>query len=404
VSFRVLATCPDTGARAGLFNTGHGNIPTPAFMPVGTLATVKGLTPFDIASSNAGCVLANAYHLALRPGAERIGRLGGLHRFMGWSGPILTDSGGFQVYSLAGLRQIDEGGVRFVSHLDGRRLALSPERVVTIQEQLGSDIAVPLDVCLGPQAGADEAALALERTRRWALRSLNVYRGPPQQLFGIVQGGLCSKLRVEAARDIGSLGLAGYAIGGLSVGEQPQVTQHLAAVTAAALPADRPRYLMGVGTPGQIVSYTALGIDMFDSVLPTRFGRSGVAFGASQRLNLRRVDFQHDKRPIDAGCDCTTCDRYTRASLHSSFRQSIPLAARLISLHNVRALVRAGEAARVAILAGRFPAFLAAAASADDQPSSMRPAERDERQQVGRAPNHPSSVMRRPSSTMVASA
>jgi queuine tRNA-ribosyltransferase len=354
MSFRVVSTCPVTGARAGVLKTAHGDILTPAFMPVGTLATVKGLTPFDIANARAECVLANAYHLALRPGVEAIAALGGLHRFMGWPGPILTDSGGFQVHSLARLRRIDEAGVRFRSHLDGRELSLTPEKVIEMQGKLGSDLAVPLDVCLGPAARPDEAALALERTRRWATRSLRVPRPGTQQLFGIVQGSLDCKLRVEAARDLASLDFAGYAIGGLSVGEPPWVTRHLAAVTAGALPVERPRYLMGVGTPDQIVDYAAVGIDMFDSVLPTRLGRTGVAFGSTRRLNLKRPEFERDKRPIDTVCDCLTCGQYTRASLHSGIRQSSPIAARFISLHNVRALVRAAETARAAILAGRF--------------------------------------------------
>ena len=266
MSFRLLATCPRSGARAGILQTAHGVLPTPAFMPVGTLASVKTLTPRDLAALGARCILANTYHLALRPGSALVEQLGGLHRFAGWRGPILTDSGGFQVFSLAALRETSERGVHFESHLDGTPLELTPEGVVRTQEQLGSDIAMPLDVCLGPDASATEAAHALGRTRRWALRSAAAQRRPDQILFGIVQGGMHETLRREAATDLGGLGFPGYAIGGLSVGEPLALTRRLVEVTAGALPADRPRYLMGVGTPEQLLEYSALGVDMFDCV------------------------------------------------------------------------------------------------------------------------------------------
>jgi queuine tRNA-ribosyltransferase len=332
-------------------------------MPVGTLATVKGLTPLDLTASGARCVLANAYHLALRPGAELVARLGGLHRFMGWSGPILTDSGGFQVHSLSRLRQMDDVGVRFSSDLSREPIELTPERAVREQELLGSDVIMPLDVCLGPEAEADDVQLGLERTRRWATRSLEAHRRPDQLLFGIVQGGLDTRLRREAAHDLCSVPFAGYAIGGLSVGEPLHTTRHLVEATTAALPEDRPRYLMGVGTPEQILDYVALGIDMFDCVLPTRLGRSGTAFGPKGRLNLKRAEFARDNQPIDASCDCAVCRCFSRASLHSAVRSaSGGLGARLLSLHNTRALIRAAENTRSAILAGRFPGLVAAAA------------------------------------------
>jgi queuine tRNA-ribosyltransferase len=359
VSFRLIATCPTTAARAGLLSTAHGELPTPTFMPVGTLANVKTLTPADLQTAGARCVLANAYHLALRPGAELVSQLGGLHQFMGWSGPILTDSGGFQVHSLARLSQTSEQGVRFRSHLDDSPIELTPERVVEIQEQLGADLTMPLDVCLGPTASRDEAGAALERTRRWARRAQAASRNPGQILFGIVQGGLDPELRRQAARDLIELEFPGYAIGGLSVGEPIDLTGELVGLTAVELPAERPRYLMGVGTPEQIVAYVALGVDMFDCVLPTRFGRTGMAFGGAGRVNLRRSEFADDGSPIDLECDCFTCQRFSRAYLHWALRELVNVGARLVSLHNVRSLTRCAEQARAAVLAGRFEDFLA---------------------------------------------
>ena len=388
MTFRLLASCPRTGARAGLLGTAHGEIPTPAFMPVGTLASVKSLSSRDVRGIGARCVLANTYHLALRPGADLIRRLGGLHHFMGWSGPILTDSGGFQAFSLAALRETSEAGVRFRSHIDGQPLELTPENVVETQEQLGSDIAMPLDVCLGKEATPDEAADAVARTRRWAVRSMAAKRRQEQLLFGIVQGGIDPNLRREAARELGALGFPGYAIGGLSVGEPLDLTRRLVAVTAAALPNDRPRYLMGVGTPEQVLAYTALGVDMFDCVLPTRLGRTGVAFGQGRRLTLRRPEFRTDSAPIDSSCDCPTCARYSRAFLRDALHKGQPLAARLVSLHNCRALVRTAERARAAIVDGTFPGLLAELAISTAEPPASalaggEPAGRGARAPVG---------------------
>lgn len=359
VSFRVLADCASTAARAAVFSTPHGDLLTPAFMPVGTQATVRGLTPENLRTSGAHCVLANAYHLALRPGSAAIARLGGLHRFMGWPRTILTDSGGFQVHSLARFRETSDRGVRFLSHLDGSALELTPESVVRTQEELGADIIMPLDVCLGATAGRDDAEAGLERTRRWLDRSLVAHSRDDQQLFGIVQGSLDAELRRQAARDLRGLDLPGYAIGGLSVGESNDLTEFLVGVTTTELPAERPRYLMGVGTPEQVVRYAALGIDMFDCVLPTRFGRTGVAFSPDGRLNLRRAHYQEDIRPIDPRCDCAACGRYSRAALHAYLRSGAPLGGRLVSLHNIRCLIRTAESARAAILSGTFPKLLA---------------------------------------------
>jgi queuine tRNA-ribosyltransferase len=335
-------------------NTTHGPIATPVFMPVGTLATVKSLTPSDLARASAQCLLANTYHLTLRPGAELVAQLGGLHRLMGWNRPILTDSGGFQVHSLASLRRTCEQGVQFQSHLDGSQHELTPENVVRTQELLGSDLTMPLDVCLGPEADVEEARAAHERTRRWADRSLRAHRRPDQQLFGIVQGGMHEDLRRQAARDMRSLDFPGFAIGGLSVGEPERTTARLLQAVTAELPTDRPRYLMGVGTPEQVFAYAGLGVDMFDCVLPTRLGRTGVAFTGFARLNLRRIEHRADPRPLDEACDCQTCAHYSRAFLHDAVRQRSPLGARLLSIHNVRQLVSTAERARAAILDGSF--------------------------------------------------
>lgn len=376
MTFRLLAACPRTGARAGTFKTAHGELPTPTFMPVGTQATVKALTPSDLVSAGARCVLANVYHLVLRPGADLVARLGGLHRFMAWTGPILTDSGGFQVFSLSARRSASERGVRFASHLDEQLIELTPESVVEAQALLGSDIAMPLDVCPSADASPEEAVAAVERTRRWAVRSLEAHRRPDQALFGIVQGGMDPNLRRQAARDLGGLGFPGFAIGGLSVGEPVAVTDQLVALTARELPADRPRYLMGVGTPEQIVRYVGSGVDLFDCVLPTRLGRTGVAFAGFERLSLKKTDFRRDSQPIDPDCDCLACQHYSRAQLHFALRAGLQLGARLLSLHNVRTLIRTAERARQAIRDNRFPALLAELDRADGAASGLVPVHR----------------------------
>lgn len=371
MGFTILAACPATGARAGVLATTHGDIPTPAFMPVGTQATIKTLTPRDARQSGASCILANAYHLALRPGAEIIASFGGLHRFMGWQGPILTDSGGFQVFSLAELRETAEWGVRFLSHLDRREIELTPERVIAVEELLGADIIMPLDICLGADANESQAAAALERTYRWAVRSQAAHRRADQLLFGIVQGGMSPRLRREAARSLRNLEFPGYAIGGLSVGEPREQTHTLLATVTAELPLDRPRYLMGVGTPEQLLEYIALGVDLFDCVLPTRLGRTGLAFTAEGRLNLRRAEYLADARPIDPSCDCQACARYSRAFIHNALRQRVALGARLLTLHNVRVLIRTAESARRAILEGGFPTLLRRAGVEERWPSKL---------------------------------
>jgi queuine tRNA-ribosyltransferase len=350
--FEIVARAPDSSARAGRLHTPHGIIETPAFMPVGTLATVKGLLPSDLASIQPQCVLANAYHLAVRPGAPMIARRGGLHRFMGWHGPILTDSGGYQVFSLANLRQVDDGGVTIASHLDGRPRRFTPASVVNIEEQIGADVIMPLDVCVGYPSPRAETDIALHRTHAWAMRAARAQRRTDQALFAIVQGGMEPDLRVQAARALAGEPFPGFAIGGLSVGEPRQITDHLVSITAAELPPDRPRYLMGVGEPDQLLAYAAEGVDLFDCVLPTRLGRTGYAYTSGGRLNVTRAVLRTDRGPIDPACSCHTCARYSRAYLHHLFRAGEPLGARLLSLHNVAFLVGLLRAYREAIVAG----------------------------------------------------
>ena len=348
--FEIVARCPETGARAGRLHTPHVVIETPAFMPVGTQATVKGLLPSDLATIRPQCVLANAYHLATRPGAPMVARRGGVHRFMGWDGPMLTDSGGYQVFSLAALRESDDTGVTIKSHLNGRPRRFTPASVMRIEEQIGADIIMPLDECIGYPSTRVEAERALERTFRWALQAQRAHRREDQALFAIVQGGMEPDLRVQAARALSSEGFPGYAIGGLSVGEPRRQCDGLVGLTAAELPQDRPRYLMGVGEPDQLVAYAAMGVDMFDCVLPTRLGRTGYAYTSEGRVNLARTSLRAERGPLDPACACLTCQRHTRAYLHHLVRAAEPLAARLLSLHNVAYLVELLRSYRASIL------------------------------------------------------
>lgn len=334
--------------------TEHGPIETPGFMPVGTQATVKGLTPRELLEIGAQCVLANTYHLWLRPGTELIERLGGLHRFMGWNGPILTDSGGFQVLSLAALRQIDEQGVTFASHLDGAARLLTPELAMEVQAALGSDIAMALDVCPPYPCGDRDLREATERTFRWAERCLKPAPRGRQLRFGIVQGGVEEVLRRRAARTIGALPFDGWAIGGLLVGEPRERTWQALDAVLDGLPPDGPRYLMGAGAPADILSAISRGVDLFDSVLPTRLGRTGAVFTPGGRLNLRSAELARRDAPLDPTCDCPACRGYSVAYLHHLVRAREDLGLRLASLHNVRFLVRLAGEARRAILEGRF--------------------------------------------------
>ncbi len=323
-------------ARLGRLETAHGVVDTPQFMPVGTQATVKSLTPGDLRSAGAQIILGNTYHLSLRPTAERIARLGGLHRFMGWDGPILTDSGGFQVFSLARLRKVDEDGVTFASHLDGAQHRLTPERAIEIQELLGSDIAMVLDQLVDPSLPPAEVAEAMKRTHRWAARCLAARRRPEMALFGIIQGGVDPDLRGRSTAAIAALPFDGIAIGGLSVGESKAEMAAALEVVGATLAGDhRVRYLMGVGSPVDLFTAVERGIDLFDCVLPTRVARNGQLWTSEGRLNLRNARFQDDPEPIDAACRCEACTNHSRAYLAHLFRADELLAYRLASVHNV---------------------------------------------------------------------
>lgn len=354
ITFDVLAADPASGARLGLLRTPHGEVQTPVFMPVGTRASVKGLTPAQLRDAGVSILLGNTYHLTLRPGDERIARLGGLHRFMGWDGPLLTDSGGYQVFSLEDLRAIDDEGVRFRSHIDGALLELGPERAVAIQENLGADVIMCFDDCPPATSGPGRVLEALERTTRWAERSKRAQTRSDQALFGIVQGGVDVELRARSARELVELDLPGYAIGGLSVGEPPEVMYRVVEATAPLLPAEKPRYLMGVGTPVDLVEAVARGVDMFDCVLPTRNGRNAFAFTSRGPVKLRNSKYSDDQNPLDGDCDCYACRNFSRAYLRHLFLVDEMLGPVLVSLHNVRFYCRWMEQIRASLRAGRF--------------------------------------------------
>ena len=356
--FRVKAADSATAARAGEFVTPHGVVPTPVFMPCGTQATVKTMTPAQVKDAGVKMLLCNAYHLALRPGAERVAELGGLHRFMNWHGPILTDSGGFQVFSMSDLRRVTEGGVLFKSHLDGRDMFLTPERTMEIEELLGPDVAMVLDECVAFPAERAVVAAAMDRTLGWAARCKAAHRRQDQALFGIVQGGTYPDLRRESADRTVPLDFPGFAIGGLSVGEGPGLMQEMIGVTVERLPANRPRYLMGVGRPEDIVEAVALGVDFFDCVLPTRCGRNGLAFTRRGRVKLHSLAQRRNDGPLDPSCDCYTCGNFSRAYLAHLLNAGETLGMTLVSLHNVRYYTRLMEEMRQSILDGTFPAFL----------------------------------------------
>lgn len=341
--------------RTGVITTARGEVLTPAFMPVGTLATVKSLLPEEVAATGAEILLVNAYHLYLRPGHDLIARLGGVHRFMDWQGPILSDSGGFQVFSLARLGKVDNSGVRFRSHIDGSEHFYTPELAMEVQATLGVDIAMPLDHVLPGQSGMTEAKDAVERTLRWYERCRAAV--PDLTTFAIVQGGVFEDLRRWHARELVLLDAPGYSIGGLSVGESKDDTWAMVEVVAAELPASRPRYLMGVGSPEDLVNAVGRGIDMFDCVLPTRLGRNGSLFTDDGRTNIRNARYRDDPGPFDARCDCLTCRRFSAGYLHHLFRNDELLGYRLATIHNLRYLVRLTERIRTAIDQGRFADF-----------------------------------------------
>ncbi len=357
ISFTLHAA--DGPARAGDIATPHGVVPTPAFMPVGTQATVKGLTPDMVRDAGAHILLGNTYHLALRPGDELVAAMGGLHKFMGWDGPILTDSGGFQVFSLAGRAKITDRGATFRSHIDGSPLELTPEKADEIQENLGSDIAMVLDEC--PPADADPARLrsAVARSIHWAERCRKHHTRADQAQFAIVQGATDLDVRAECARELVAMDFPGYALGGFSVGEAPEAMHAALPACAALLPAHKPRYLMGVGRPVDLLAGVAAGIDMFDCVMPTRNGRNALAFTADGPLRLRNAKHRRDSAPLESDCGCYCCRRFSRAYLHHLFAADEMLGPTLLSLHNLAYYLRLMRDARAAVAGGRFAAFRA---------------------------------------------
>ena len=351
--FEFRITAKNNRARNGIFKTSHGDLLTPVFAPVGTQATVKTLTPEHLKDIHASLVLSNTYHLYLRPGDELVRDMGGLHTFMQWHGPMLTDSGGFQVFSLAQTRKIDDHGVTFKSQIDGSTHRFTPEKSIAIQENLGADIIMAFDECSDPNNHA-YTKLAMERTHRWAERSIEAKTRPDQALFGIVQGGVQPDLRAESAIFIASLDTPGIAIGGLSVGETKEEMHTTLDVVTPLLPENKPRYLMGVGTPEDLINGVARGIDIFDCVLPTRLARHHSAFAPEGRLNLMNAAFSRDERPIDQTCDCYTCRTFTRAYIRHLIVAKEFLAGTLISIHNLRALIRLMEQIRDYISDGTF--------------------------------------------------
>ena len=370
-AFQLLAD--DGAARLGRLETAHGTVDTPAFMPVGTAATVKAMTPEAVAGTGAQIILGNTYHLMLRPGAERVARLGGLHRFMNWPGPILTDSGGFQVMSLAELRKVTEDGVTFRSHIDGAHFLLTPERSMEIQNLLGADITMAFDECTPFPATRDEAATSMRLSMRWAERCRRAFEDRPGHgLFGIVQGGVYEDLRGESAETLIGLGFDGYAVGGLAVGEGKEAMFDTLGFTVPLLPAERPRYLMGVGKPEDLVAAVRCGIDMFDCVLPTRSGRTGQAFTRLGAINIRNARHAEDTRPLDDGCACPACTGHTRAYLHHLVRAGEILGAMLLTWHNLQYYQDLMAALREAVGAGSLDAF-AAGFTADQAAGDIEP-------------------------------
>lgn len=351
---RFTVTHTEGLARRGLLQTAHGTIQTPAFMPVGTVGTVKGVTPHELADLGAQVVLGNTFHLWLRPGLEVIGAHGGLHGFMGWHGPILTDSGGFQVWSLTHLRTISEQGVRFASPLDGQKLLLTPEKSMAVQRALNADIVMIFDECTPYPADWHTARQSMELSLRWAARSRVAHADNPNALFAIVQGGMYEDLREQSLAGLAAIGFDGYALGGLSVGEPKADMQRILAHMGPRLPADKPRYLMGVGTPEDLVFAIAHGIDLFDCVMPTRNARHGLLFTWSGDLRIKNARFRHDTGPIDPACTCYTCRHYSRAYLHHLQRAGEMLGARLNSLHNLHFYQDFTRQLRQALEAGMF--------------------------------------------------
>lgn len=358
-SFRLEHT--QGAARAGEFSTAHGSVVTPAFMPVGTQATVKSLTPDEVSSLGAQIVLCNAYHLYLQPGVETVSLLGGLHKFMGWSGPILTDSGGFQAFSMGSLRRVDEGGLRFRSHLDGSEHRFTPDLATANQQGLEADIIMCLDQCIGYGESREEVQRAMERTHRWAQECYQAHQASPgaqrQALFGIVQGGTFAELREESARTITAIPFQGYAIGGLAVGESKAQMYETVQQVAEQLPRDKPRYLMGVGSPEDLVEGVARGVDMFDCVLPTRVARNGALFTSRGRINITNRRYSEQSEPLEPDCDCYACQNFSAAYLWHLFKAKELLGLRLASIHNLRFIFRLMSRMREAVIEGRFDSY-----------------------------------------------
>jgi queuine tRNA-ribosyltransferase len=355
--FKITGWNGEGEARTGVIYTAHGSIETPVFMPVGTQATVKALTPEDLYAMGVNLILANAYHLYLRPGVDLVEKAEGLHRFMNWRRGILTDSGGFQVFSLSKLRKINDEGVLFNSHIDGSSHFLTPEKSVAVQERLGADIIMCFDECSPYPCARPEVLAALERTTKWAQRCKQAQRSPYQALFGIVQGGIYEDLREKSAREITELDFPGYAIGGLSVGEPKEEMYNILCFTANLLPEDKPRYLMGVGTPEDLLEGVYNGIDMFDCVLPTRLARHGSVYTHKGRITVRNAVFADDFSPLDERCDCYVCRNYSRAYIRHLFKAEELLVHRLLSIHNVYFLVKLMENIRTAIKNKEFAQY-----------------------------------------------
>lgn len=334
-SFRLTGNCPDTCARTGELYTNHGLVSTPVFMPVGTQATVKTLTPQELTDIEIKMILANAYHLYLRPGTEQIQRMGGLHHFMGWEGVILTDSGGYQIFSLARLCEVNDEGVTFLSHIDGSQHLITPESAISIQESIGADVIMVLDECPSFKDSFKKVEQAMQRTHRWANKCQQAQKRNDQKLFAIVQGGTFPELRKQSALYLASMEFAGYAIGGLSLGEPKAITRTIVGETTTLLPENKPRYLMGVGSPEDIVHAVAQGIDMFDSVLPTRVARNGALFTWQGRFNIQKSCYSKMEDPFDLNCNCYTCRNFSAAYLHHLFRCKELLAYRLATIHNL---------------------------------------------------------------------
>ena len=365
--FTVTSTDPGSRARRGSMTTAHGRVETPVFMDVGTRATVAHCTPADLREVGAQVVLGNTYHLMLRPGVEAFRQLGGIHKFMGWSGPVLTDSGGYQIFSLPGARTITEKGARFKGYVDQQMHMLSPERSIEVQTAIGSDIMMVLDVCVASTSDEATTRAAMERTHRWALRSLAARTNPSQALFAIVQGGVVSALRRESAGFLTQQPFDGFAIGGLAVGDTRSEREDVTALSAELLPPDRPRYLMGVGTPPDLLEAMLAGVDMFDCIIPTQLASQGTAFTSTGRVRLTRVTNVLSEERLDAACPCSTCATFSRAYLHHLFKCREPLGTRLVSIHNLHYYHSLMAESRRAIEAGTFAAYARSTLDAIDR-------------------------------------